>query len=179
LVAEILLQRTRAMSVARIWPDLVSRYPDPQSLANATATELEDLLGSLGLLWRIPLLIQLAKHVAEHGGIPKDKSELMKLPGVGEYVASAYLSLHRNKRHSIVDSNVVRWICRLTGNEECGAETRRAKWMLNLAESLTPRTTFKDYNYAVLDLTMNVCKKTPSCTHCPVSGFCASSLADS
>ena len=111
------------------------------------------------------------KAIHIQGSIPQTKSELMELPGVGEYVASSFLSFHAGQRSVIIDANVVRLITRMTGDEYDG-ETRRQRWLIDLADRLTPSRVYKDYNYGVLDLAMQVCKSNPSCNVCPVSKHC-------
>jgi len=83
------------------------------------------------------------------------------------------LSFHGGKNAVIIDANVVRWICRLV-DRQCDAETRRKKWLIELAKKLTPDRRVKDYNYAVLDFTMEICVKKPLCEVCPLGAkLCA------
>lgn len=172
LTAEILLQRTRASTVSVVFEQFRDEYPTPSDLAGGSTEDLERVIGSLGLRWRIPLLIELAKEIsASSGRIPEDLTSLLKLPGVGPYAAAAYLSLHRGKRAVIIDANVVRWLCRLTGAEMDG-ETRRKRWVIELADRLTPIRAFRDYNYGVLDFTMSVCANMPTCHACSLAPMC-------
>ncbi len=151
---------------------LLAAYPRPELLASAADEELADLLKPLGLAWRIPLVRQLAARLAERGGhVPLYREELLALPLVGEYVAAAFISLHRNRRAVLIDANVVRWLCRLTGRPYDG-ETRRKKWLRNLADQLTPRQQIREFNYAVLDFTMQVCSTRPACDRCPLRRMC-------
>ena len=172
LIAEVMLQRTRASSVEQVWTDFVSRFPDLESASEADESLFMSVVKPIGLQWRSRLLRDLVRVLADRKRVPEDKNELMSLPGVGEYVASAYLSLHSGKREVIIDANVVRWICRMTGDEYDG-ETRRRPWLRKVADSLTPARIFRDYNYAVLDFTMTVCGTNPRCESCPVSSHCA------
>ncbi len=166
-----MLQRTRVSSVLPVWQSFADRYPEPGHVLALGYEKLDELTAPIGLRWRVPLIWQLASILSERGSVPRKRDELMTLPGVGEYVASALLSLHTNRRAVIVDANIVRWICRLSG-DSCDGETRRKKWLINLAESLTPATTFKDYNYGALDLTMTICKTRPDCRVCPLLELC-------
>ena len=172
LVAELMLQRTRVASVEPVWREFVDRYPDLKSASVASEASFLSVLNPLGLKWRAQLIKNLVQTLYEEGRVPAEKEELLSLPGVGEYVASAFLSLHAGKREVIIDANVVRWICRMIG-EKYDGETRRQPWLKELADLLTPARIFRDYNYAVLDFTMNVCSIKPSCESCPVSSHCA------
>jgi len=115
----------------------------------------------------------VALGVAERGGVPPRELEaLRELPGVGMYTAAAWLSLHAGRRAAIVDSNVARWLSRLTGLPY-PRDPRPVRWVWELADELTPRRVFKDYNYAVLDFTMAVCvPRTPRCPICPLRRDC-------
>ena len=171
LIAEIMLARTRAISVVPVWIEFSARYPTPDDLVNAPAGEPEDLIKPLGLRWRAPLIRSLARNLAGHN-VPRDPQELEKLPGVGRYVAAAHASFHGNRRAVIVDANVVRLISRMVGRDY-GPETRRDRWLNTLAEHMTPLRAFRGYNYGILDLSMTVCTRNPSCHECPVIKFCA------
>jgi A/G-specific adenine glycosylase len=118
----------------------------------------------------VDLIRKLARELSDRD-VPAQISELEKLPAIGRYVAAAHSSLHRNHRGVIIDANVVRWICRLIGVEP-RPETRRERWMTDMADGLTPKKVFRDYNYAVLDLSMTICTTRPKCNMCPVIKFC-------
>lgn len=94
------------------------------------------------------------------------------MPAVGDYAASAFLSLHVGRRQVIIDANVVRWLCRMLGIAANG-ETRRQSWLRGVAAALTPPRAFQAYNYAVLDFTMSVCAPRPRCGRCPLRQHCA------
>jgi len=177
LVAEIMLSRTRASAVSQVYPKFASRFPTPSSLNRDLEPELAQIMAPLGLSWRVPLVVELACALGSETP-PANPGELQKLPAIGPYVAAAHASLHRNRRATIVDANVVRWICRMVG-EEAGPETRRQRWLTQLADLLTPVRSFRDYNYGVLDLSMTVCTPAPRCDVCPVVQFCAFSVSGS
>jgi len=106
-----------------------------------------------------------------NSSIPLEKKELLKLPGVGNYIAAAFRSLHMNIKDTIIDSNVVRLYGRFWGFET-NPETRRKKWFIKLAENLIPAKRHKDYNYSLLDFTRAVCKLRPDCVNCPLQVKC-------
>lgn len=174
LLAEMLLQRTRVKAVVPVYNDLINKFPEPIDLANAPLTEIEEIVYSLGLPARAVTLKNLATKIAlVNGQIPLTIAKITKLPGIGPYIAAAWLSFHAGKKAVIVDANVVRWICRLV-DRKCDAETRRKKWLIELAEALTPKRKIKEYNYAVLDFTMEICAKKPMCEICPLGAkLCA------
>ncbi len=172
LTVEILLQRTRAEQVIPVFREFRRAFPDASTLAVSRITSVRRVIRPLGLIWRAEFIKALGKHIVQSSGrIPDDYETLLTLPGIGPYAATAYLSLHRGIRHPIVDNNVVRLYCRLLGCKYDG-ETRRKKWVSELSEFMTPRKSFQEFNYALLDFTRAVCKPTPDCNACPLRDIC-------
>lgn len=173
LLAELLLQRTRASQVVEVFVVLRKRFPTAGLLAEAGLPTLQPLLSHLGLHKRVPLIIDIAREVAARGGTPPDSIvALRKHRGIGSYSAAAWLSLHRSRRAVIIDANVARWLSRFTG-KRCGRDPRHVAWVEETAEYLTPARAFRDYNYAVLDFTIAVCApRTPFCASCPMRSDC-------
>ncbi len=168
LLAEVLLQRTRAASVVVVYEEFVSKFRTPSELAQTPVKKIERMLYPLGLRWRAAWIKKLAKELTESElQQPASVEQLLRLPGVGPYAAAAYLSFHCGERAAIVDANVVRWICRMNGYPYDG-ETRRKKWLIEIANKLTPRKDWKKFNYALLDFTMQVCSASPKCEICPI-----------
>lgn len=167
LVAEIMLQRTRAEQVVPVFQMFCHKYPTPASyLADGESSAF----ASLGLLWREDLLRHLAKILSSES-IPTDRLDLQRLPGIGEYIAAAFRSLHLNMYDFIVDSNVVRVYGRFFGFAT-DPETRRKKWLLKLADKITPEIDFKSYNYGLIDFTRQICRHKPLCGKCPLNQRC-------
>jgi len=154
LLAELLLQRTRAEQVVPVYRELCKRFRKPKELAAAPPNVIADIMYPLGLHWRASWLQQFAREVAHRfrPSLPADVNALDSLPGVGPYAASALVSLHAGKRAPIVDANVVRLYGRLFGFKWDG-ETRRKRFLLDIADRMTPRKQYREYNYAVLDFT--------------------------
>ena len=177
LIAEVMLQRTRAEQVVPTFNQFRERYPSPAALAQASEGELAQLMKPLGLRWRGRLLHRLAQHILRlDGALPREQAALEALPSVGPYSAAATLSLHANLRAVLIDSNIVRVLCRLVGAAYDG-ETRRKPWLRDLAEAMTPPRAHRDYNYAVLDLAALVClPRIPKCDECPILRWCTTGL---
>ncbi|MCD7879516.1 MAG: hypothetical protein LUG16_06245 [Candidatus Gastranaerophilales bacterium] len=167
LAVEIMLQRTKAEQVLPVYGDFCSKYQEPKLYYK---DKTANIFNSLGLQQRNKEFKLLAKELTNKQ-IPETKELLLKLPGVGEYVASAYLSLHQNKRSVIIDSNAVRLYGRFWGFNTDG-ETRRKKWFIKLSDKLTPERKFYYYNYGLLDLPRSICKIKPNCNCCPLKKKC-------
>ena len=172
-VAELFLQRTRASQVKGVYEEFKEHYPTSTDLLVADPNKVFPLVQKLGLAFRLGLLRDIAGIAVERGGVlPEDMDELTTLRGVGTYTAAAWLSLHRGKRATLIDSNVVRWLSRMTGNLY-NRDPRGVSWVKDLAERLTPQRAFRDYNYAVLDFTMKICTPlNPNCVQCPIRVDC-------
>ncbi len=167
LVAEIMLQRTKAEQVMPVFNEFCLKYKTPSDYVREQNCKMFE---RLGLKWRAKELYRLAEILAERG-IPSKKEELIKLPGVGEYIASAFRSLHLDQFDVIIDSNVVRLYGRYYGFRTDG-ETRRKKWFKEIAELITPKKEFRDYNYGLIDFTRTICKQRPICSRCSLFSFC-------
>jgi A/G-specific adenine glycosylase len=172
-LAELLLQRTRASQVEAVFLRIREQFPTAASLAVGGLPAISELTGRLGLHWRGPLLLRIAEAIADLGGSPPETAEeLRRLKGVGMYTAGAWLSLHRGKRVAIIDANIARWLSRITGLPY-NRDPRHVEWIKELAERLTPRRRFRDFNYAALDFTMKICvPRNPRCHACPLQREC-------
>ncbi|MGE3961768.1 MAG: hypothetical protein AB7F65_08825 [Dehalococcoidia bacterium] len=175
LVAEFLLLRTRASQVVPVFRRIQAEYPTAKALGDASEQSLIELVTPLGLRWRGRLFVTLAREIGQRRGrLPSPPSELRQMAGVGDYVAAAVLALHSDRRAVLIDSNIVRLIARLVGRPHHG-ETRRERWLRDIADRLTPETEFREYGYAVLDHSMNICRpRRPLCEICPLVDLCSS-----
>lgn len=173
LIAESLLVRTRAEQAERIFGEILRRFPNARAMADSDLEALEELLNPLGLHWRKRLVARLMQEIGRRGGrLPRDPDQLMRLPGVGPYVASAALAFHGGERNAVIDSNVVRVLSRVAGQPFDG-ETRRKPWLAAFADKLTPASEYQLYGYSLLDLGALVClPREPACHICPIMEWC-------
>jgi A/G-specific adenine glycosylase len=174
LVSEVLLHRTRADQVAKIFCAFMKRYPTAKSLARARTGEVVRLLRPLGLRWRAKLLVKMAREIEEqyHGSVPRDLESLKSLPGVGDYIASAFLSLEEGRPVPILDTNTVRIVGRVFGKEVSDSSRRSDRFRL-FYSSLQDPSRPRDFNLAMIDLGALICHPTnPQCHVCPISTEC-------
>lgn len=175
LIAEIMLRRTKADQVKDVYIELFKKYPDSYSISKADTKEIEELLYPLGLRWRVPSIISVAQHIQEkYGGkVPQTREELIKLPGVGDYVAGAVLSIAFNKKEWIVDSNIVRLFKRYFGIET-SKEGRRDKHVIEIAKVYSLSNKSREANLAILDFATLVCTpKNPKHKCCALKKNCS------
>jgi A/G-specific adenine glycosylase len=117
ILAALLLQRTNAPHVAKNFEEVSQVFPSPVSVLNASKEDLAILEGKFGLDRRLRSVVRAAEYFDSKDVYPTNYEELLDVYGIGHYTASAFLSLHMNQRALLVDSNVSRWLARMTGNE--------------------------------------------------------------
>ena len=171
LLAESCLHRTRADQVSGVFPSLRRLALSPEELLSHRE-QVETLLWHLGLNWRAEMLFKLAEDLIEnHGGmVPDSYSELLNLPGIGDYIASAVLCFAFGQPAALVDTNTARIMRRITGDRDDPV------WKLRLRsyELSLPDGPDSIWNYSLLDLGAAVCKSSgPACEVCPIVGHCA------
>jgi len=161
-----MLQRTKAEQVEPVYREFTQKYKQPQEYLDVGANTFVNL----GLPERNKQFNELNRIIALHG-FPDNKAELVRLPGVGDYIASAFLSLHLGVRAALIDGNIVRVYGRFFGFET-DPETRRKRWLKELAEDITPKQKHREYNYSLIDFAREICKAHPRCEECPVRRKC-------
>jgi len=166
-----MLQRTRAEQVKPVYNRFTELYPTPRSAVKDDPDRIREVLKPLGLKWRAEQVLKLVNELDRRDEVPVTYDELVTLPGVGQYAASALLSLHLNARKPLIDANTVRLWSRVFGFRS-DSETRRKKWFIDLTDKLTPPESFRECNFAVLDLTGILCKTKPLCNECPLYQIC-------
>lgn len=174
MMAELMLRRTQARQVIKVYQDFITKYPNACALAEAPADQVERSLFSLGLAWRVPAFQQIARAIVEqyNGIVPPSYDALVALPGIADYVASAVCCFAFGQAVIIVDTNTVRVAGRLFGIPT-HAESRRRKPIRMLLQTLLDQEHPKSYNYAMLDLAALVClPKHPKCSECPLLSYC-------
>jgi len=174
LMAEIMLQRTRADQVEPVYVDFVKKFPNAWELNRATEKEISEYFGRLGLLWRAKLVKRLADELVNRfkGEIPKERDLLLSLPAVGEYMADAVLCFAFDEDAAVVDSNVCRIIGRVFDLEARG-EARRDPQFRRAVNELLPSGKAKEFNWAIIDLGALICTpRNPSCHKCPLRFLC-------
>jgi A/G-specific adenine glycosylase len=174
VVAEILLQRTTAAGVARVYNAFVERYPSWDALAQAPPGSLESALRPLGLWRQKALALQhLAQSIGERGGVlPRTRKELERLPGIGPYTASAVLAIVYGQAEPLLDVNMARLLGRFLGSS-LSAEVNPKRRLHALALGLVRSKRCLEVNWAALDFGALVCRpRRPRCPECPLRTRC-------
>jgi len=174
LVTEKLLQQTDFGHTRKVWEEFFRRFPSIEELAGAPETEIAAALRPLGL-WRqrARQLKMLAETVlAEYGGkIPCDYGALIRLPGVGDYVARATLVFACGKPSYLLDVNT-RKIVRRFFYHPGDAKDEAIIAVLELATPKEPEEC-KVFNWGLIDFSALVCSRKPKCNKCPLKEKCS------
>jgi A/G-specific adenine glycosylase len=177
LIAEVLLQRSRGTTVARIYEDLFERWPTPGDLAKASVGEIKELIRPLGLTNRAFFLKAIAADVDSRGGVPRSVEELLRFTGVGRYAANATAAAAFEVRTPTVDGTSARVYRRFFGL--CASKDSSVDDELwELVEKVSPRQGSREWNWAVLDLAAMIClPRAPRCPECPLNRRCVTGKA--
>jgi len=170
LIAEIMLRRTQADQVKPVYELLFKKYPDIESLAKADKNSIERLLFPLGLKRRNEGVVTVAQKIRDQYKlkVPAKRENLIKLPGVGEYIAGAVLSFAYGKKEWIVDSNIARLFKRHFGIK-AGKEIRTDKIIIEIAKIYSDCIDPRKANISLLDFSSLVCiPRKPKCKTCPL-----------
>lgn len=174
ICVEVLLQRTRAETVAGIYYAFFKRFPNWASIAATPRTELEEYLKPIGLWQRRAISLQgLAAYAAERNGtFPADARGHVAIPGVGQYVSNAILLFQHGQQRPLLDVNMVRFLERYQ-RPRLLADIRYDPWLQSAAAWLVKCSVSTRLNWAVLDHAALVCKaRQPVCGQCPMRGSC-------
>ena len=174
MIAEFMLHRTRADQVMPVYQDFIKKYPDIDCLAEANPVEVNKVTQKLGLHWRGKHFIDAAIFIKGkfRSRIPDSRDKLLSVPGIGEYVAGAILTVVFNKKEWVVDSNIPRFLNRFYGLNLSG-EIRRKRELIEISKCLYQTTRSEQLTFALLDFTALVCKPIkPVCNSCIVKIKC-------
>ena len=174
VIAEVLLQRTRAETVLDFYPRFVADFPSWRRLGNASEADLREYLEPIGL-WRrrASSLRRLSHAMVERGGrFPKLRDEVEALPGVGQYIANSILLLVHDEREPLLDGGMARVLERYFGPREL-ADIRFDPYLQQLARRVVDHGRSAEVSWALLDLSAMICRpRQPRCTECPVRRGC-------
>jgi len=176
LVSEVMSQQTPMSRVIGPWHEWMNRWPTPDDLAEEDSGEAVAAWGRLGYPRRALRLHSCAVAIAtEHDGVvPNSYDELVALPGIGDYTASAVVSFAFGGRATVLDTNVRRLIARAeSGIANCPTSVTRAERIV--ADALVPDEDARAAKWAVASMELGalVCTaRSPQCEVCPIRDGC-------
>ena len=175
LVSEFMLQQTQVSTVIPYFNNFIKKIPNLNSLAKINEKKLLKYWEGLGYYSRVRNLKKTAKIVVSKykTKLPNTLDELKKLPGIGEYTASAILAIAFNKPYIPLDGNIERVIKRLL-NLKSETEIRKEN-LIKKKKILGTSDRPGDYAQAIMELGALICKpKKPFCEKCPLTKNCKS-----
>ena len=175
LLSEFMLQQTQVATVIPYFNKFIKQIPNFHSLAKVENRKLLKLWEGLGYYSRARNLKKTGKVVIKNfnGKLPDNFEELITLPGVGNYTASAILAIAFNKPYIPLDGNIERVLKRylyLKKQSEIQKEN-----LIKKKDIFGKSLRSSDYAQALMELGALICKpNNPVCSQCPVNESCKS-----
>ena len=175
LVSEFMLQQTQVATVIPYFNIFIKTIPNLKVLAKVNDKKLIKLWEGLGYYSRVRNLKKTAQVIIKNynGKLPSNFEDLLSLPGIGSYTASAILAIAFNKPHIPLDGNIERVLKRylyLKKEKDIKKDNLIKKKFIFGTSSRS-----SDYAQALMELGALICKpRNPLCNHCPISNNCMS-----
>ena len=114
-ISEIMLQQTTVQTVIPYFKLFIQKWPTVDHLCKSDISEVLRLWSGLGYYSRARNLHLCSSLINSkyNNSLPNTESELLKLPGIGNYTAAAIMAIAYNKRAVVVDGNIKRVVSRL------------------------------------------------------------------
>jgi A/G-specific adenine glycosylase len=173
-VAEVMLQQTQVERVVPHYRRFVASFPTVRAAAAAPLDDILRAWSGLGYYSRARRLHAACRVIVERhsGRFPRLYADAVALPGVGEYTASAVLSIAYGQRLAAIDVNARRVLQRVfyRRGERAASARRRTE---RLGQAAVPAERAGDYNQAVMELGALICRpKRPRCGECCLADIC-------
>ncbi|MDP2158256.1 MAG: A/G-specific adenine glycosylase [Nitrospirota bacterium] len=150
LLSEVMLQQTQVDRVLLKYPEFLKSFPDLFSLAEAPLADVLRKWQGMGYNRRAISLKKLAGIIMSEyqGQLPLDPEELVKLPGIGRYSASAIYTFTTNKPVCLIETNIRRvYIHFFFGDREGIRDNEIMLLVEKTLDSKNPR----EWYYALMD----------------------------
>lgn len=173
LVATVLSAQTTDERVNQVTPELFRRYPTPLALAEASLSDLEELVRPLGMFRRRAVALQgLGSGLLDRfgGEVPGSRGDLITLPGVGRKTANVVLGNWFGQDEITVDTHVGRVTRRLGWTESKDpVKVEKDLW------ALLPEAPWTMLCHQLIYHGRRVChSRVPDCGSCVLAQLCPS-----
>ncbi|TXT54131.1 MAG: G/T mismatches repair enzyme [Candidatus Thorarchaeota archaeon] len=172
LIAEMMLRRTTAKAVEKVYPDFIRKYDTSAKLSSANLESITKLVSSLGLQNTRAQHLKSTAQILEsdyEGIVPSEKKQLLALPGVGRYVASAVQNFAYHLPVPLVDGNVLHFLKRVFSLTFTGSDDPDAWNFMDLFGPPHP----PEFYFGIIDLVAKICLRlNPRCDECPLFHSC-------
>lgn len=174
-VSEIILQQTRIEQGEKYYYAFLEKYPNISELAKTNDEELLKVWEGLGYYSRALNMLKASRVVLDNfqGIFPSNYDDLIKLPGIGDYTASAISSICNNEVQPVVDGNVLRFLSRMFKIDLPIDKLKTKTYFKKLGFKLIDVVNPGDFNQAMMDYGSMVCRpKKFQCEKCLFSSNC-------
>lgn len=171
LVAVILSAQCTDKRVNMVTPALFERFPEPESLAEASVEEVFSYIRSISYPNnKAKHLVGMAQVLLNefNGVIPEKVEDLMKMPGVGRKTANVIASVVYQAPAMAVDTHVFRVANRI------GLTNARTPLAVekDLVKNLPEETIHIAHHWLILHGRYTCLARKPKCDTCPITHFC-------
>lgn len=174
-LSEVMLQQTQVKTVIPYWHRFTAAFPDVARLAAADPQTVLKLWEGLGYYRRAHHLMAAARAIVRewNGRLPAQREAFRRLPGVGDYIANAVMSIAFDQPWAVVDGNVKRVLARLFClADPVNRPSSHARFQA-LADRLLDKADPSRHNQAVMELGALICTpRQPACPTCPLATRC-------
>lgn len=172
LIAVILSAQATDVSVNKATPALFAAYPTPEALAQAPLEDIMAKIKTIGLYRNKAKNIKAcaAKLLTDFNGeVPRDKKQLMTLPGVGGKTANVVLGDAFGVPGIAVDTHVERVSKRL---HICKQDASVLQVEETLMKKLPKKTWVKAHHTMIFFGRYHCTARNPKCEACPLFDLC-------
>ena len=153
--------------------ELFSRYPTPESMAEADIDELSEIVKPCGL-YRVKaqnIKDASAMLVSDYGGVlPSEVEELLRFPGVGRKIANLLIGDVFGGPAIVCDTHCIRICGRLGMYPESEKNPEKIEKILR---GLMDAREGSDFCHRIVIFGREVCSaRNPLCDSCPLSQLC-------
>jgi len=172
-ISEIMLQQTTVKAVVPFFNRFITSFPKVSDLAKASQEEVYDHWAGLGYYSRARNIHKAAKEISQLKKFPKTYSELLELPGFGDYTARAVSSQAFSEPVGVVDGNVIRVLSRRFGLSIEHWKNKEKKVLQEIADTYAQCAEPRTINQAFMELGATICTpQSPTCFLCPIQKNC-------
>ena len=174
IFSEILLQRTKAETVAKYYSTFFEKFPNWEKLILASDEDIEDIIKPLGLHTQRTKRIRkiIDEYKLKNGILPRNKNELQESSLASLYLSNAYELFVLKKKAALLDVNMSRILSRFFFFKDF-EDVRNDKLIQDLAHNVIDIKNCKELNWAILDFCALVCKaQKPKCNECKLCCNC-------
>ncbi|WP_253280597.1 A/G-specific adenine glycosylase [Arcanobacterium phocae] len=175
LLCEVMSQQTPVSRVEPTWYAWLERWPTPADLAAASPADVLLAWDRMGYPRRALRLRECAQAIVQQfaGNVPRQREDLLSLPGIGPYTADAVLAFAYEDYSVVLDTNIRRVLARWHGEALPAPTQTQAE--RNRATSFVPTDPAQAWrwNAAIMEFGALVCTaRNPRCEECPVVDVC-------